>query len=187
MFSLNPLLSFYTTVTLPDTFPCLPLFPHSISSLLLFISSQQSFPHISFFLSSSFCRLLFFLLIISHLSQSFLLYLVPFSRSVFLHLPLTLCLNLPPSPAPSINLSLSLSHFRSHSLILTLSPGALQIERSEETDQGKYECVASNSQGVRYSSPANLYVRGTDNSRYPIGNPLSFKDQQESCPFFFQF
>uniref|UniRef100_A0A8C2GEF8 protein-tyrosine-phosphatase n=1 Tax=Cyprinus carpio TaxID=7962 RepID=A0A8C2GEF8_CYPCA len=36
---------------------------------------------------------------------------------------------------------------------------ALQIERSEETDQGKYECVASNSQGVRYSSPANLYVR----------------------------
>ncbi|XP_053544618.1 receptor-type tyrosine-protein phosphatase S isoform X1 [Ictalurus punctatus] len=40
--------------------------------------------------------------------------------------------------------------------------GALLIERSEETDQGKYECVASNSQGVRYSSPANLYVRGTD-------------------------
>ncbi|XP_029104972.1 receptor-type tyrosine-protein phosphatase S-like isoform X20 [Scleropages formosus] len=37
--------------------------------------------------------------------------------------------------------------------------GALQIENSEETDQGKYECVASNSEGVRYSSPANLYVR----------------------------
>ncbi|XP_074060017.1 receptor-type tyrosine-protein phosphatase S isoform X7 [Macrotis lagotis] len=37
--------------------------------------------------------------------------------------------------------------------------GALQIESSEETDQGKYECVASNSAGVRYSSPANLYVR----------------------------
>uniref|UniRef100_A0A7N8XF51 protein-tyrosine-phosphatase n=1 Tax=Mastacembelus armatus TaxID=205130 RepID=A0A7N8XF51_9TELE len=36
---------------------------------------------------------------------------------------------------------------------------ALQIENSEETDQGKYECVATNSQGVRYSSPANLYVR----------------------------
>uniref|UniRef100_A0AAX7UHK4 protein-tyrosine-phosphatase n=1 Tax=Astatotilapia calliptera TaxID=8154 RepID=A0AAX7UHK4_ASTCA len=33
------------------------------------------------------------------------------------------------------------------------------IENSEETDQGKYECVATNSQGVRYSSPANLYVR----------------------------
>nr|XP_046178539.1 receptor-type tyrosine-protein phosphatase S-like isoform X8 [Oncorhynchus gorbuscha] len=37
--------------------------------------------------------------------------------------------------------------------------GALQIENSEELDQGKYECVATNSQGVRYSSPANLYVR----------------------------
>uniref|UniRef100_A0A8B9WYC2 Receptor-type tyrosine-protein phosphatase S n=1 Tax=Bos mutus grunniens TaxID=30521 RepID=A0A8B9WYC2_BOSMU len=36
---------------------------------------------------------------------------------------------------------------------------ALQIESSEETDQGKYECVATNSAGVRYSSPANLYVR----------------------------
>uniref|UniRef100_A0A8C7B4T2 protein-tyrosine-phosphatase n=1 Tax=Neovison vison TaxID=452646 RepID=A0A8C7B4T2_NEOVI len=40
-----------------------------------------------------------------------------------------------------------------------LPPGALQIESSEETDQGKYECVATNSAGVRYSSPANLYVR----------------------------
>ncbi|XP_047662175.1 receptor-type tyrosine-protein phosphatase S isoform X8 [Tachysurus fulvidraco] len=43
--------------------------------------------------------------------------------------------------------------------IKQLRSGALQIERSEETDQGKYECVASNSQGVRYSAPANLYVR----------------------------
>ncbi|XP_051785964.1 receptor-type tyrosine-protein phosphatase delta isoform X15 [Erpetoichthys calabaricus] len=37
--------------------------------------------------------------------------------------------------------------------------GALQIEQSEESDQGKYECVATNSAGTRYSSPANLYVR----------------------------
>ncbi|XP_037643933.1 receptor-type tyrosine-protein phosphatase F isoform X16 [Sebastes umbrosus] len=37
--------------------------------------------------------------------------------------------------------------------------GALQIENSEESDQGKYECVAMNSAGTRYSSPANLYVR----------------------------
>uniref|UniRef100_W5LQM8 protein-tyrosine-phosphatase n=1 Tax=Astyanax mexicanus TaxID=7994 RepID=W5LQM8_ASTMX len=37
--------------------------------------------------------------------------------------------------------------------------GALQIDRSEETDQGKYECVATNSDGTRYSTPANLYVR----------------------------
>ncbi|XP_029803489.1 receptor-type tyrosine-protein phosphatase F isoform X11 [Suricata suricatta] len=37
--------------------------------------------------------------------------------------------------------------------------GALQIESSEESDQGKYECVATNSKGTRYSAPANLYVR----------------------------
>ncbi|XP_030207663.1 receptor-type tyrosine-protein phosphatase S isoform X14 [Gadus morhua] len=37
--------------------------------------------------------------------------------------------------------------------------GALQIELSEESDQGKYECVATNSDGTRYSTPANLYVR----------------------------
>ncbi|XP_068509638.1 receptor-type tyrosine-protein phosphatase S isoform X11 [Syngnathus scovelli] len=43
--------------------------------------------------------------------------------------------------------------------IKQLKSGALQIENSEENDQGKYECVATNSQGVRYSSPANLYVR----------------------------
>uniref|UniRef100_A0A668AAB8 Receptor-type tyrosine-protein phosphatase F n=1 Tax=Myripristis murdjan TaxID=586833 RepID=A0A668AAB8_9TELE len=40
-----------------------------------------------------------------------------------------------------------------------LRSGALQIENSEESDQGKYECVAMNSAGTRYSSPANLYVR----------------------------
>uniref|UniRef100_A0A3B5KWW6 protein-tyrosine-phosphatase n=1 Tax=Xiphophorus couchianus TaxID=32473 RepID=A0A3B5KWW6_9TELE len=43
--------------------------------------------------------------------------------------------------------------------IKQLRSGALQIENSEELDQGKYECVASNEEGVRYSSPANLYVR----------------------------
>ncbi|XP_063085229.1 receptor-type tyrosine-protein phosphatase S isoform X15 [Cavia porcellus] len=47
----------------------------------------------------------------------------------------------------------------SHGRIKQLRSGALQIESSEETDQGKYECVATNSAGVRYSSPANLYVR----------------------------
>ncbi|GAA6104715.1 receptor-type tyrosine-protein phosphatase delta-like isoform X2, partial [Tachysurus ichikawai] len=36
---------------------------------------------------------------------------------------------------------------------------ALQIEQSEESDQGKYECVATNNDGTRYSAPANLYVR----------------------------
>ncbi|XP_066298195.1 receptor-type tyrosine-protein phosphatase delta-like isoform X2 [Branchiostoma lanceolatum] len=37
--------------------------------------------------------------------------------------------------------------------------GALQIEDSKEEDQGKYECVATNGEGSRYSSQANLYVR----------------------------
>ncbi|XP_041861640.1 receptor-type tyrosine-protein phosphatase F-like isoform X2 [Melanotaenia boesemani] len=37
--------------------------------------------------------------------------------------------------------------------------GALQIENSEESDQGKYECLAVNRAGTRYSAPANLYVR----------------------------
>ncbi|XP_074834404.1 receptor-type tyrosine-protein phosphatase S isoform X5 [Carettochelys insculpta] len=47
----------------------------------------------------------------------------------------------------------------SNGRIKQLRSGGLQIESSEETDQGKYECVASNSAGVRYSAPANLYVR----------------------------
>nr|XP_020649843.1 receptor-type tyrosine-protein phosphatase S isoform X8 [Pogona vitticeps] len=47
----------------------------------------------------------------------------------------------------------------SNGRIKQLRSGGLQIDSSEETDQGKYECVASNSAGVRYSSPANLYVR----------------------------
>uniref|UniRef100_A0A8C3NPI9 Receptor-type tyrosine-protein phosphatase S n=1 Tax=Geospiza parvula TaxID=87175 RepID=A0A8C3NPI9_GEOPR len=52
----------------------------------------------------------------------------------------------------------------SNGRIKQLRSGGLQIESSEETDQGKYECVASNSAGVRYSSPANLYVRGREHS-----------------------
>ncbi|XP_062865218.1 receptor-type tyrosine-protein phosphatase S-like isoform X8 [Trichomycterus rosablanca] len=43
--------------------------------------------------------------------------------------------------------------------IKQLRSGALQIEHSEESDQGKYECVATNNDGTRYSAPANLYVR----------------------------
>ncbi|XP_060618326.2 receptor-type tyrosine-protein phosphatase delta isoform X30 [Anolis sagrei] len=43
--------------------------------------------------------------------------------------------------------------------IKQLRSGALQIESSEESDQGKYECVATNGAGTRYSAPANLYVR----------------------------
>ncbi|XP_051982583.1 receptor-type tyrosine-protein phosphatase delta-like isoform X1 [Xyrauchen texanus] len=46
-----------------------------------------------------------------------------------------------------------------HGRIKQLRSGALQIDQSKETDQGKYECVATNSEGTRYSTPANLYVR----------------------------
>ncbi|XP_034470417.1 receptor-type tyrosine-protein phosphatase S-like isoform X4 [Hippoglossus hippoglossus] len=59
---------------------------------------------------------------------------------------------------------LPVDHSTSRGRIKQLRSGALQIENSEETDQGKYECVATNSQGVRYSSPANLYVRGATDS-----------------------
>ncbi|XP_069719047.1 receptor-type tyrosine-protein phosphatase F isoform X14 [Phaenicophaeus curvirostris] len=47
----------------------------------------------------------------------------------------------------------------SNGRIKQLRSGALQIENSEESDQGKYECVATNTAGTRYSAPANLYVR----------------------------
>ncbi|CAL8256023.1 unnamed protein product [Merluccius merluccius] len=47
----------------------------------------------------------------------------------------------------------------SNGRIKQLRSGALQIELSEESDQGKYECVAVNNAGTRYSAPANLYVR----------------------------
>ena len=38
--------------------------------------------------------------------------------------------------------------------------GQLQIAESEESDQGKYECVAKNEVGSQYSYSAQLYVRG---------------------------
>ena len=41
-----------------------------------------------------------------------------------------------------------------------LFKGSLQIRKSQESDEGKYECVSSNSAGVAYSYAANLYVRG---------------------------
>ncbi|XP_046712785.1 receptor-type tyrosine-protein phosphatase S isoform X18 [Silurus meridionalis] len=52
-----------------------------------------------------------------------------------------------------------IKQLRSEAFVGTPIRGALQIENTEETDQGKYECVATNVEGVRYSSPANLYVR----------------------------
>lgn len=76
-------------------------------------------------------------------------------------LQIRICAHSTSFPAsPPINISVGISF----SLSFLSSPilGGLQIESSEETDQGKYECVASNSAGVRYSSPANLYVRGRE-------------------------
>ena len=45
-------------------------------------------------------------------------------------------------------------------MIYYVFPGSLQIRHSQESDEGKYECVAGNKAGVAYSYGANLYVRG---------------------------
>ena len=41
-----------------------------------------------------------------------------------------------------------------------LVAGTLSITSAQQSDEGKYECVAKNSVGVAYSYGANLYVRG---------------------------
>ena len=43
--------------------------------------------------------------------------------------------------------------------------GTLSIERTQERDHGKYECVAENEVGVAYSSAAMLYVKSKFISR----------------------
>uniref|UniRef100_A0A8C1N6A7 Receptor-type tyrosine-protein phosphatase S n=1 Tax=Cyprinus carpio TaxID=7962 RepID=A0A8C1N6A7_CYPCA len=58
------------------------------------------------------------------------------------------------------------------------SSGSLQIEQSEESDQGKYECVATNNDGTRYSAPAmdiqrvppRFSIPPTDNEIMPGGS-----------------
>ncbi|XP_032146661.1 receptor-type tyrosine-protein phosphatase delta isoform X37 [Sapajus apella] len=62
-------------------------------------------------------------------------------------------------PVDTSNNNGRIKQLRSESIGGTPIRGALQIEQSEESDQGKYECVATNSAGTRYSAPANLYVR----------------------------
>ena len=49
-----------------------------------------------------------------------------------------------------------------------MSAGSLQIRRSVESDEGKYECVAENSVGLTISYAANLYVRGTTNLQLSV-------------------
>ena len=43
---------------------------------------------------------------------------------------------------------------------LVVMSGSLQIRRSVESDEGKYECVAENNVGLAVSYGAYLYVRG---------------------------
>ncbi|XP_028829964.1 receptor-type tyrosine-protein phosphatase delta isoform X26 [Denticeps clupeoides] len=62
-------------------------------------------------------------------------------------------------PVNTTNNNGRIKQLRSESFGGTPIRGALQIEQSEESDQGKYECVATNTDGTRYSAPANLYVR----------------------------
>ncbi|XP_028330186.1 receptor-type tyrosine-protein phosphatase delta isoform X32 [Gouania willdenowi] len=62
-------------------------------------------------------------------------------------------------PINTTNNNGRIKQLRSESFGGTPIRGALQIEHSEESDQGKYECVATNNDGTRYSAPANLYVR----------------------------
>ncbi|XP_041077186.1 receptor-type tyrosine-protein phosphatase S isoform X27 [Polyodon spathula] len=62
-------------------------------------------------------------------------------------------------PVDTTNNNGRIKQLRSESFGGTPIRGALQIEQSEESDQGKYECVATNGAGTRYSAPANLYVR----------------------------
>ncbi|XP_029107834.1 receptor-type tyrosine-protein phosphatase delta isoform X16 [Scleropages formosus] len=62
-------------------------------------------------------------------------------------------------PVNTSNNNGRIKQLRSESFGGTPIRGALQIEHSEESDQGKYECVATNNDGTRYSAPANLYVR----------------------------
>lgn len=44
--------------------------------------------------------------------------------------------------------------------------GTLQIVKSEEEDQGKFECVAENAIGTEFSKPTSLYVKGMSLNTY---------------------
>ena len=48
--------------------------------------------------------------------------------------------------------------------------GSLQIDKAQETDEGRYECVAENNVGVVYSFPANVYVRGRTYMIYSLSS-----------------
>ncbi|XP_016388254.1 receptor-type tyrosine-protein phosphatase delta-like, partial [Sinocyclocheilus rhinocerous] len=88
-------------------------------------------------------------------------------------------------PVNTSNNNGRIKQLRSESFGGTPIRGALQIEQSEESDQGKYECVATNNDGTRYSAPANLYVRelreeidGVATTRYSVGGLSPYSDYQ---------
>ncbi|XP_064626984.1 tyrosine-protein phosphatase Lar-like isoform X3 [Lineus longissimus] len=60
-----------------------------------------------------------------------------------------------------------------------LSSGSLQIEKSQESDEGRYECVAENNAGVSYSYVANLYVRDKPVIFKPIIRYLRLKREKD--------
>jgi len=45
-------------------------------------------------------------------------------------------------------------------VVVYVTSGSLQIRRSLESDEGRYECVAENNVGLAISYGAYLYVRG---------------------------
>ena len=42
--------------------------------------------------------------------------------------------------------------------------GSLQVTDARESDEGKYECSAENTVGIKYLFPVNPYVRGISDS-----------------------
>ncbi|XP_025425132.1 tyrosine-protein phosphatase Lar isoform X2 [Sipha flava] len=68
------------------------------------------------------------------------------------------------NPSPTIywlreNMRLDLDTNPRYSILDKGFPGALQISDSQETDQGKYECVAENSVGTQHATAIMLWVR----------------------------
>ncbi|XP_029346841.1 tyrosine-protein phosphatase Lar, partial [Acyrthosiphon pisum] len=68
------------------------------------------------------------------------------------------------NPQPNIywlrdNMRLDLDTNPRYSILDKGFPGALQISDSQETDQGKYECVAENTVGTQHATTMQLWVR----------------------------
>ncbi|XP_045495548.1 tyrosine-protein phosphatase Lar isoform X3 [Colias croceus] len=68
------------------------------------------------------------------------------------------------SPPPKVrwlfnSLPLDVASNPRYALLNDKMHGTLQIVKSEEQDQGKYECVAENAIGTEFSKPTSLYVK----------------------------